>query len=124
MHIHSLMGEAEQLKRELTRAWSKLEEEKIIHSGASTLSFELAVSTLHFLQGDLEQYQEPVRVCMESMNTGQVQFLLEKKIMAKCNHPPKALCLLAYWLLLVLRRRRREGWRSTIQDCARKTQIT
>ena len=68
MHIHSLMGEAEQLKRELTRAWSKLEEEKIIHSGASTLSFELAVSTLHFLQGDLEQYQEPVRVCMESMD--------------------------------------------------------
>jgi len=52
-------GEAEQLKRELTRARSKLEEEKTIRGN---------------IQADLEQYQERVRVCMESMDSVEREF--------------------------------------------------
>ena len=61
-HCHQFQqsqGEAEQLKRELTRARSKLEEEKTIRGN---------------IQADLEQYQERVRVCMESMDSVEREF--------------------------------------------------
>ena len=54
-----MQGEAEQLKRELIRARSKLEEEKTIRGN---------------IQADLEQYQERVRVCMESMDSVEREF--------------------------------------------------
>ena len=71
------------MKRELTRARSKLEEEKSIRGNIQVLPFAFLTSALEdhqfvlgaylllisdFLQADLEQYQERVRVCMESMD--------------------------------------------------------
>merc|ERR1719237_1245488 len=61
-------GEAEQLKRELTRARSKLEEEKSIRGN---------------IQADLEQYQERVRVCMESMDSVERQFEVRDLALAR-----------------------------------------
>merc|ERR1719391_117644 len=61
-------GEAEQLKRELTRARSKLEEEKTIRGN---------------IQADLEQYQERVRVCMESMDSVERQFEVRDLALAR-----------------------------------------
>ena len=66
------------MKRELTRARSKLEEEKTIRGNIQVdISFIFSVSFDSFFfftpyvnlpQADLEQYQERVRVCMESMD--------------------------------------------------------
>lgn len=52
-------GEAEQLRREVQRAKGRLEEERGVRAG---------------IQADLEQYQERVRVCMESMDSVERQF--------------------------------------------------
>merc|ERR1719391_708818 len=70
-HVERLrghQGEAEQLKRELTRARSKLEEEKTIRGN---------------IQADLEQYQERVRVCMESMDSVERQFEVRDLALAR-----------------------------------------
>merc|ERR1719400_27729 len=61
-------GEAEQLKRELTRARSKLEEEKTIRGN---------------IQADLEQYQERVRECMESMDSVEREFEVRDLALAR-----------------------------------------
>ena len=66
------------MKRELTRARSKLEEEKTIRGNiqvdissifsVSFDSFFIFTPYVNLPQADLEQYQERVRVCMESMD--------------------------------------------------------
>jgi chromosome segregation ATPase len=57
--LRAHQAEAETLRRELTRARARLEEERTVRGA---------------IQTDLEQYQERVRVCMESMDGVERQF--------------------------------------------------